>query len=371
MAPDTGLSNRQHSGVKGNKVQITYGFTANAAGTKKLPPIIIGHACCPRAFKKKTGEQLGFYYQNNAKAWMTILIYQDWILALDDYFCRQNRHILLLQDNFSAHKLPDNLTNIKVKNFEPNLTAHVQPIDQGIIRCFKAHYHGLFIRRAVDRYDKGVSPGDIYSINQFKAMRLADEAWRNIDLTTVRNCWLKAGILPDKLIHPKPTPSTGPSIPVSSLLEPTPATAAPADSLEAIEKEVEVALNQLESRGALHNSSRMSLEFLLDPPGEHEVLTETADQDIFSAVMSAQAAQELMDINGGDNTDNTPDPEPCPTNLDILQASATIKKFIKEINEPYAHKLEVLLSSLTHNLRLKNTKALKDTLITKFFTPKA
>ncbi|KAJ2924193.1 hypothetical protein H1R20_g12895, partial [Candolleomyces eurysporus] len=83
--------------------------------------------------------------------------------------------------------------------------------------------------------------------------------------------------------------------------------------------------------------------------------------------MAAQAARELMDINGGDDTDNTPDPEPRPTNLDILQASTTIKKFIEEINEPYARKLEALLSSLTHNLRLENTKALKDTLITDFF----
>ncbi|KAN0082802.1 hypothetical protein V8E55_008597 [Tylopilus felleus] len=39
------------------------------------------------------------------------------------------------------------LTNILVMNFEPNLTAHIQPNDQGIICCFKAHYRAGFIRR--------------------------------------------------------------------------------------------------------------------------------------------------------------------------------------------------------------------------------
>ncbi|KAJ2919528.1 hypothetical protein MD484_g941, partial [Candolleomyces efflorescens] len=185
MPPDTGLFNCQQSGVKGNKVRITYGFTANAAGTEKLPPIIIGHACCPRALKRKTGEQLGFYYRNNAKAWMTIVIYEEWIRSLDAHFCCQNRHILLLQDNFLAQKWLNDLTNIRVENFEANLTAHVQPMDQGIIRCFKAHYHGLFIGWAFDLYDKGTSPGDIYTINQLEAMRLADIAWREVDLTTI------------------------------------------------------------------------------------------------------------------------------------------------------------------------------------------
>ena len=46
--------------------------------------------------------------------------------------------------------IPDDLENIQVKNFSLNITAHVQPKDQGIIQCFKAHYHTKFIERAID-----------------------------------------------------------------------------------------------------------------------------------------------------------------------------------------------------------------------------
>ena len=33
----------------------------------------------------------------------------------------------------SSHIVPEGLQNIRVENFSPNLTAHVQPMDQGII----------------------------------------------------------------------------------------------------------------------------------------------------------------------------------------------------------------------------------------------
>ena len=52
---------------------------------------------------------------------------------------RQNRNILLLVDNAPTHALYEttNLTNIVIKYLLPNITAHLQPCDQGIINSFK------------------------------------------------------------------------------------------------------------------------------------------------------------------------------------------------------------------------------------------
>jgi hypothetical protein len=188
MPPDRGLSDGKHSSVKGNKVRLTYAFTCNADGSEKPQPFIIGKSQKPQAFNGKTGGQLGFYYRNNAKAWMTAEFYQEWIHRWDLELATKNRKILLLQDNFSGHIVPEDLHNIRVENFEPNLTAHVQPNDQGIIRCFKAHYRSKFIQYAIDRYDDSVTPAHIYDINQLQAMRLAEVAWREVDTTTIRNC---------------------------------------------------------------------------------------------------------------------------------------------------------------------------------------
>jgi hypothetical protein len=58
---------------------------------------------------------------------MTANLYQEWIQQWDHELEAKEHKILLLQKNFSGHIIPDSLWNIHVENFEPNLTAHVQP----------------------------------------------------------------------------------------------------------------------------------------------------------------------------------------------------------------------------------------------------
>ena len=185
MPPDRGLSNKQGSGIKGKKLRLTYLFVANADGTKKLALLIIGKANKPRAFKNKTGMELGFNYRHNAKAWMTGKLYQEWLLDWDQQLARDGRQILLLHDNFAGHVVPASLTNIHVEPFKPNLTAHVQPNDQGIISCFKAHYHASFVQHAINHYNAGITPAKIYDINQLDAMWLATQAWNEVNATTI------------------------------------------------------------------------------------------------------------------------------------------------------------------------------------------
>ena len=125
---------------------------------------------------------------------------------------RKKRKKLLFQDNFLGHIVPPNLQSLRVENFKPNLTMHVQPKDQGIIRCFKAHYRKRFIQCAIDHYDEGITPAEIYDINQLQAMRMAEAAWHDVDTTTIQNCWRTAGILPE--INPT-LPQAQPSIPIA------------------------------------------------------------------------------------------------------------------------------------------------------------
>lgn len=329
MVPDRGLSDRKQSGVKSQKTRLTYVFTSNANGSEKLKPFVIGKAACPRAFNKKTGAQLGFYYRNNAKAWMTAHLYQEWIQQWDRELQAKGRKILLLQDNFSGHIVPDNLQNIRVENFEPNLTAHVQPNDQGIIQCFKAHYRARFIQRAVDRYDEGITPVEIYNINQLQAMQIADLAWKSVDTTTIRNCWRKAGILPNMDCPSKSSSHANqPSIPISSLLHDSPSQI---DPVTHAESQVQAALDDLIATGALQKTNQMDIKSLLNPAGESHNLTETSDTEIYQAVMDAIDAQEKMEINGGDDGDNDIPAEPRPNRHDVLKAVSTIGRYIDDL----------------------------------------
>ncbi|KAJ3018432.1 hypothetical protein NUW54_g336 [Trametes sanguinea] len=355
LPPDRGLSDKATAGVKGKKVRLTYAFTANATGSDRLPPLVIGKYRKPRAFNNRTGSQLGFQYHHNAKAWMTTVIYQEWIEEWDQKLVAQQRKILLLQDNFSAHIPPETLKAIRVEPFEANLTAHVQPNDQGIIRCFKAHYRAKFIERAINRYDSGVTPTSIYDINQLEAMRLADAAWREVDATTIRHCWRKAGILPDfdslSIMPSKPT------ISVASLLQSDPPT-----PVAQAEKAVENALDSLVLTGALQPTNRMDVNSLLNPQIENEIFSEVSEQEIYEAVQGAEA-------ESGDSNDNTIELiENPPTRREALQAASVILRYASTMDNPSARKVEAALASLTRQMRIDAQRQLKDSSITRYFS---
>ena len=104
----------------------------------------------------------------------------------------QNRKICLLIDNFSGHGIDYEPRNIQLEYFEPNLTSFVQPLDAGVIRCFKAHYRRAFCIRAIDLDEAGER--DIYKINILEAMLMANEAWNAVEPSTIKHCWEHAEI---------------------------------------------------------------------------------------------------------------------------------------------------------------------------------
>lgn len=60
-------------------------------------------------------------------------------------------------------------------------------MDAGVICCFKAHFRRFTTQRALDRYDEGITPGQIYDIDQLQAMQLADLAWDEVTKDTIAN----------------------------------------------------------------------------------------------------------------------------------------------------------------------------------------
>ena len=101
------------------------------------------------------------------------------------------------------------------------------------------------IQRAIDCYDKGISPAQIYDINQLQAMCLANLTWHDVDTMTIQNCWQKAGILPE--LDSTPSHTTELLIPVSSLLQKSSQMNPAAEA----ERQVGAALDDLVAMGAL------------------------------------------------------------------------------------------------------------------------
>ena len=120
---------------------------------------------------------------------MTTDLFQTWICQWNKQLQCKDHKIILFVDNFSGHVPPTDLSNIRIEYFQPNLTSHIQPLDQGIIRTFKVYYCKALVEHTVKLYDNGTTPSDVYKLNQLEAMHMAQHTWHEVDTTTVSNCW--------------------------------------------------------------------------------------------------------------------------------------------------------------------------------------
>jgi hypothetical protein len=76
--------------------------------------------------------------------------------SLDASMGAQNRNILLFVDNYTAHpKDTSFLRNVKVIWYPANCTSVFQPLDLGVIKCYKQLYRKRLVQTAVCLMDAG------------------------------------------------------------------------------------------------------------------------------------------------------------------------------------------------------------------------
>ncbi|KAJ7787454.1 hypothetical protein B0H14DRAFT_3505463 [Mycena olivaceomarginata] len=175
---------------------------------------------------------------------------------------------------------------------------------------------------ALDRYDENIPPANIYDINQLEAMRLADLAWNEVSGKTMANCWVKGGILPANETIAR----------VVQELEDE----AEDDGVA----ELSQVLNELQLTGILQPANRLDTEHLIDV-AEERMMEDVTDEDIFDAVMTATEGEQNREINHGDDD---PADSPVilkPTRLAALQAAATLRSYLEDIDGPFARRLEL------------------------------
>ncbi|CAG8605068.1 406_t:CDS:2, partial [Gigaspora rosea] len=228
MVPNQTLASRSRSGWK--KESILSHYSCNATGTKKLKPIVIGSSIEPRALFGIHYANLPVTYRANAKAWMRSDIFADHFnpnsnssdeepdhsdpeelhstsnATPNSQQSRANRQSKgkCGRSQASVYTLPDlsnyQPTNVQIKFLPALTTSHLQSIDAGIIKCFKAKYQKKYIHHILDQFERGVdirNPKNKLNIRE--AIDYVATSWNEVDELTMVNCWIKTGILPPVL----------------------------------------------------------------------------------------------------------------------------------------------------------------------------
>ncbi|XP_064109958.1 tigger transposable element-derived protein 1-like [Macrobrachium nipponense] len=180
------------------KDRLTLALCSNASGDCKVKPLLMYHSETSRAFKAHNmlKEELPVMWRANAKAWVTRLLFTEWVNLC---FCptlkkfleekRLPLKCLLLLDN--APTRPPGLEEdilaeysfIKVLYLLPNTTPLLQPMDQQVISNFKKLYTKHLFKRCFDITDTTNLTLREFWKEHFDiviCIRLIDQAWQEV-----------------------------------------------------------------------------------------------------------------------------------------------------------------------------------------------
>ncbi|KAI7948985.1 hypothetical protein MJO29_010650 [Puccinia striiformis f. sp. tritici] len=277
MPPDRSIPSERW---RSDQRLLTFGLCVNSDGSQRRPPWIIGkNSIHPKNLKTKSNthnnDHQGFDYSSNPKASLTAEVFIKWMSNWQKELNKQNRKILLILDNNPGHIIEVDLySNIRVEFISSNISALLQPLDQGIFRVWKAHYRRLYLERAIGLYE-AKSP-NIYQIDQVQAMQLATTAWTNfVPADNILSCWRHALLIQDSTS----SAFNGFAGPVRD------------KGVGQAESELSKVIDTLVELSLLNTSNRIPIDEFTDPPFERVVtLQKYSDQEIISLIRNEDAA---------------------------------------------------------------------------------
>jgi hypothetical protein len=207
--PNKTLATGPVRGKKREKDRITVLLCTNITGTDRRKPLIIHKSKKPRCFGN-WNPNVHCDYHSNPSAWMNGAIFSDWVQKMNRSMALQKRNLIMFCNNAGSHDIPNStramlhgLETIKLSNltlaFLPaNTTSVIQPLDQGIIAAWKMGYKRKLLEWTIAEYDDAAEGTDLGKVqaNVKQAITWAVEAWNELSNCTIRNCWVKSGLLP-------------------------------------------------------------------------------------------------------------------------------------------------------------------------------
>lgn len=185
-------------GFKAQKDRVTLIMCGNAAGWMMKPGLIYKFAN-PRALKNKDKNTLPVFWMHNSKAWITKLLISNWfhqcfIPQVKEYLRKKELEfrVLLIMDNAGGHPVDLSHEGVQIEFLPPNTTSLLQPMDQGVIRAFKALYTGNCLQQLVAEIDENENfQLKIYWRNFTIAscLTVIHKALQDMKKETLNACW--------------------------------------------------------------------------------------------------------------------------------------------------------------------------------------
>lgn len=267
---------------------------------------------------------------------MTGVIFQQWLQSFILTMKMRKRNVLLL-DNAGSHTEPPTLSNVTVRFLPANTTAHLQPMDGGIIENFKVHYRCYLGLHFVNCIDNKEQP----KVDLRQAIGMIADSWKDVKQGTVANCWKHVGIL-----------QFGEDQYDTTDLNP--------EDIRPLLSNIEAMTHRLE----VDPSKRMAAEDYVNIDNKAETEEALTDDPIIELV----SGEPKVHIDEEQDADDLPPPPP-PTVADAHKACRLLIAFYEsEVAKDDSHgsKLIEIRKHMKH-IEMKRIPEAKQTSITDFF----
>ena len=273
----------------------------------------------------------------------------------------EQRNIVMLLDNAPTHIPPNTtkktlmgfdvyrLSNVTIIFLPANTTSIVQPLDQGIIAAYKAHYRAHLVQHIIHELDSDATMTlRQVKVDAYQAVKWMRHASKALTSDAIRNCWYKAAILgADKVPAPpqraqrrrlaragavavlaQPAEGLAPDVPEAddamdeggavevAVEEPSAGMAALAENMAELSRLAARRPAVLEDGDTLLCASEFA-----DLPGEDETFVALEDDEIVALVTSDDAPDRVDELD----TDEQVQPEfslaECVHALELVQVA--------------------------------------------------
>ncbi|KAL3678276.1 hypothetical protein R1sor_021232 [Riccia sorocarpa] len=172
LEPNRTLATRVVNGKKKSKNRLSIALTANMTRTSKFPPFVIYKYLKPHPLTRRSvcvPENLGILWSANSKAWMTIKLFEQFLLDFEKRVKEAGRKKSTSRWTLVSSEL------------------------------LKAHYRKRLIHLKLER----LQIGQAAEVDVYDAVAMLEKAWR-VDVTakTVKRCWIHSKLVDAEVILP-------------------------------------------------------------------------------------------------------------------------------------------------------------------------
>ncbi|XP_041364417.1 tigger transposable element-derived protein 4-like [Gigantopelta aegis] len=213
-----GMCMGTHHRTESSNHSVTLLLCCSAVG-EKIKPLVIGKSGMRNSFQNVAPGNLPVVWKHQDKACMTSSLFTEWLKDLDRCMEQQNRHIALFMDMAPGHLSNLLLRNVRLQFYLDNSSSYLQPLQQGILTSFKAHYRKRFLQAVLAWAECcDSSPHVVNNVTELDVVFWIKHAWNSVKKGLVINCF-------DAVGFPTPPPlveedaNDGLSLQLSELVE--------------------------------------------------------------------------------------------------------------------------------------------------------